>query len=305
MSRLRRHFAGGIDPVITAAAIGMKPDKWQQDVLRSPHKRDLLVVHRQGGKSATAAVAAVDVAVYEPNSLVLVVSPSQRQSQELFRTILSLYRALDRPVPAESENALSISLDNGSRIVALPADATTIRGYSAVKLLIVDEAAFVPDDTMAAVRPMLAVSSGRMLAMSTPFGRRGWFYGASESQEWRVTTVTADKCPRISAEFLAAERQALGEWRYKQEYECQFVDIAGLMFSTDDIDAIFTAGELGAIEPGALFGSTRPTRIAPPVLLHRKPATPRCRSLEGHFWKDAYCIHCGIDQPALASVGAA
>jgi hypothetical protein len=172
-----------------------------------------------------------------------------------------------------------------------------------VKLLIVDEAAFVPDDTMAAVRPMLAVSSGRMLAMSTPFGRRGWFYEASKSQEWRVTTVTADQCPRISAEFLADERRALGEWRFKAEYECQFVDLGGLMFSTDDIAAIFTAGELGAIGPGALYGPARPARIAIPRL--PRPRSVRCRSHEGHFWKDASCIHCGTDQPSLVSAGAA
>lgn len=111
--------------------MGLDPDPWQWDVLRNPHQRELLVVHRQRGKSVTAAVAAVHQALFDPGSLTLVVSPSQRQSQELFRTMLLLYRALGRPVPDEAENALSIALENGSRIIALPGDnATTIRGYS-------------------------------------------------------------------------------------------------------------------------------------------------------------------------------
>lgn len=303
VARIARYVAGGADPVKLAARVGMDCDKWQRKVLRVPHQRDLLVIHRQGGKSATAAVAAMDKALYEAGSLVLVVSPSQRQSQELFRTILALYRSLGRPISAETENALSLTLDNGSRIVALPADAVTIRGYSAVTLLIIDEAAFVSDDTMAAVRPMLAVSNGRILAMSTPFGRRGFFFDASKSPDWRVTTVTADECPRISPEFLESERRALGEWRFKMEYLCEFTDINGLMFSSDDIAAIFTAGELGAIEPGALFATTRtekrpwkPKVVARPV---------KCRRSSGHFWHQGHCTHCGIDRPSLVSVDGA
>ncbi|HUY56623.1 MAG TPA: terminase family protein [Candidatus Micrarchaeaceae archaeon] len=299
MSRLLRHLAGGLDPVILARNIGMECDPWQAKVLRDPHKRELLVVHRQGGKSTVAAVAAVHCALYDPGALVLVVSPSQRQSVELFRVMLALYRSLGRPVPPEAENALSVILENGSRVVALPADATTIRGYSACRLLIVDEAAFVPDDTIAAVRPMLAVSNGRMLAMSTPFGRRGWFWEASESREWRRTTVTADNCPRISKAFLEAERAALGDWRYRQEYLCEFTDLAGRMFASADLEAIFEAGRLGAVPPGALFtGLTEPARlevIDAPMPLH--PEVGQCPDPtfdHHHAWRDGRCLACGV-----------
>lgn len=299
MTRLSQHLAGALDPVRLAKRIGMDCDEWQAEVLRKPHQRELLIVHRQGGKSATAAVAACHCAIYTPGALVLVVSPSQRQSQELFRTILTLYRSLGRPVPSESENALSITLENGSRIVALPADASTIRGYSSVRLLIVDEAAFVPDETMAAVRPMLAVSSGRMLAMSTPFGRRGWFYEASKSREWRVTTVTADKCKRISPEFLAAERKALGDWRFKQEYLCIFVDISGMMFASDDINAIFTTDELDALEGGPLFSETVAKRRATPALNPARQQLQRASrycSGPNHIYKDNICVFCRAEK---------
>lgn len=297
--RLTRHVSGGLDPVVLARRIGLEADEWQQEVLRSPHPRELLIVHRQGGKSATAAVAAVHCALYRPDSLVLVVSPSQRQSQELFRTVLTLYRGLGRPVEAESENALSMTLENGSRVVALPADATTIRGYSAVNLLIVDEAAFVGDDTMAAVRPMLAISDGRMMAMSTPFGRRGWFFEASKSSEWRVTKITADQCPRITPEFLAAERNALGDWRFRQEYMCEFVDVAGMMFTTDDIDAMFGGGDLGALADDPFFGRQPAVSVLPPPA-----ASSQCpRRRDGHYWHIGQCIHCGTNKPLLTAGG--
>lgn len=304
MTRLASHFAGALDPVRLASKIGMECDDWQKNVLRLPHQRELLVVHRQGGKSVTPSVAAVHDALYTPRALVLVVSPSLRQSQELFRTILTLYRSLGRPVASESENSLSLTLENGSRIIALPADSTTIRGYSKVTTLIIDEGAFVMDDTMAAVRPMLAVSSGRILALSTPFGRRGWFYEASKSSEWRVTTVTAYECPRISPEFLAAERAALGEWRFRQEYLCEFLDLAGQMFSTDDIDAMFTAGQLGALEPGALFSSApRPAHFPAISTSSRTSLDPKSPWCKGHIWRNGRCGFCGTAQPALTTSG--
>jgi hypothetical protein len=243
-------------------------------------------------------VAAVHAALFDPGALVLVVSPSQRQSAELFRTMLTLYRSMGRPLPAEAENALSITLENGSRIVALPADPVTIRGYAACRLLIVDEAAFVSDDTMAAVRPMLSVSHGRMLAMSTPFGRRGWFWEASKSREWRVTTVTADQCPRISAVFLEAERSALGDWRYRQEYCCEFTDLAGRMFASTDIDAAFAIGQLGAVPPGALFGGPHePARLRIVEAVGPSVTTSCPYSDNGHhFWNEGHCEKCHTRQ---------
>jgi len=300
------HISGGLDPVTLAAQIGMRCDPWQAQVLREPHQRELLVVHRQGGKSATAAVAAVHAALYQ-KALVLVVSPSQRQSQELFKTILVLYRSLGRPVPSESENALSITLENGSRVVALPADAVTIRGYSAAKLLIIDEAAWVSDETLAAVHPMLAVSNGRMLAMSTPYGRRGWFYEASKSRDWRVTTVTAEQCPRkhpngelvFSPEYLEAARATLGDWTFRQEFLCEFTDVAGMMFRSADIDAMFDDPAPKLSAGAGAFGAPLARRALPaprPVRL-REPA---CR---GHLFRDNRCMLCNWVRPVLAAAG--
>jgi Terminase-like family. len=241
VSRIATDIARCLDPVQLAEGVGMDPDPWQGAVLRSDHPRIALNAARQTGKSVTCATKAVHVAVYEPGSLILLLSPSQRQSAELFKKTTVVYRSLGRPVPAESENALSLTLENGSRVVSLPGTEGTVRAYSAVRLLLVDEAARVPDDTIAAVRPMLAVSGGQLIALSTPFGRRGWFYEMWEhgGPTWQRYEVKAEECPRISPEFLEEERKALGEWFFASEYLCQFGDAQAAVFSAAEIEALF------------------------------------------------------------------
>lgn len=240
MSRLAVDLARSLDPVRLAEAVGMRPDGWQRDVLRSDHPRMLLNCSRQSGKSTTVAILATHRAVYSPGSLILCLSPSLRQSQELFRKVLTVYRGLGRPVPAESENALSLTLESGSRVVSLPGTEGTIRAYSAVRLLLVDEAARVPDETLAAVRPMLAVSGGQLVALSTPYGARGWWHAAwaEGGSTWQRVRIPASECPRISPEFLAEERAALGEWFYRQEYGCEFLSAESAAFDPEWLDQI-------------------------------------------------------------------
>jgi hypothetical protein len=124
-------------------------------------------------------------------------------------------------------------------VVSLPGEERTIRGYSGVNLLVIDEAARVPDALYYSVRPMLAVSGGSLVALSTPFGKRGWFYEEwGGSNAWERVKVTAAECPRIPADFLAEERLSLGDRWYRQEYECSFEDTISAVFLSEDIAAM-------------------------------------------------------------------
>lgn len=240
MSGLGSHLAAGLDPVVLAERVGMKPQDWQARVLRSTSDRLLLNCSRQAGKSTIASLLGLHCAVYEPGSLVLILSPSERQSKELFRKCLVAYRSLGRPVPSEAENRLSLELENGSRVVSLPGTAGTIRGFSNVAMLIIDEAAQVEDDIYLTVLPMLAVSGGRLIAMSTPFGRRGWFYDAWQSDGWEKIHVPADQVAHIRPEFLAEARASMGSWWFRQEYDCEFMDAATAVFGSEDIEKLFS-----------------------------------------------------------------
>lgn len=236
-------LASALDPVIFARRAGIEPDSWQADVLRSPARRVLLNCSRQSGKSTTTALLALHQAIYEPGSLILLLSPSLRQSAELFRTLAGLYAATGATVPSKAESALRLELENGARVISLPAKEATIRGYAGVNLLVIDEAARVPTALYSAVRPMLATSGGRLIALSTPYGSRGWWFDAWRSIEpWERYEVPATDCPRIPAAFLEEERRTIGEWWYSQEYLCQFLDAESAAFRRVDIDNAFSDG---------------------------------------------------------------
>src|SRR6516165_8009298 len=91
---LATDLACALDPARLMAACGMPPDPWQRDLLRSSASRMLLLASRQSGKSAVCACLALHRAVYQPGSLILLLSPSLRQSQELFKKVQDAYRAL-------------------------------------------------------------------------------------------------------------------------------------------------------------------------------------------------------------------
>jgi hypothetical protein len=188
-----------------------------------------------------SALVALHRAIYHPGSLILCLAPALRQSQELFGKIVGFYRELGRPVAPQGERKLSLELENGSRIVTLPGTEKTIRGFSGVDLLIVDEAFRVADELYYATRPTLAVSGGRLIMMSTPWGCRGVFHQEwVEGIGWERYEIPASECPRISEAFLEEERKTLGPWWFAQEYECRFMDTVDQVFATEVIHKAIT-----------------------------------------------------------------
>lgn len=221
-----------LDPPRILEAQGLTPDPWQRRLLLAPQRQLLLNCSRQSGKSRTVSVLALHTALFRPDSLTLLVSPSLRQSGELFRKVLEGYHAVGAFVPATTVTQTRLELSNGSRVVSLPGREDTIRSFGGVNLLIIDEAARVPDDLYRAVRPMLAVSNGRLVCLSTPFGRRGFFHRewTDHAAPWQRFQVPWRDCPRIAAAFIDDERRALGESWVRQEYECSFEALEGLVY---------------------------------------------------------------------------
>jgi Terminase large subunit, T4likevirus-type, N-terminal len=231
----------GLDRLAFARRAGIEPDKWQVDVLRSEAPGILLNCSRQSGKSHVGALIGAWTALYDPGP-VLCVSRIQGQAQLLFRSLVNIWQRVGEPVPADAESRMYLELRNGSRVAALPGAEESIRGWSAVKLLLIDEASRVPDPLYRALRPMLATSAGRQIAMSTPFGKRGWWYEAIQDRAqsgWLYVELPAEDCPRISPEFLAEERRTMGYWWYEQEYGCRFLDAQAQVFRSEDIEAAF------------------------------------------------------------------
>lgn len=235
-------LARAFDQVLLARDCGIEPDPWQADLLRSDAKRVLMCCSRQSGKTTVAVLLALHTALYTSASLSLIVSPSQRQSSEVFRTWLQLYHRLHNVPPLAQESALRCQLANGSRVLALPGSERTTRGYAGADLVVIDEAARIDDALLAALRPTMATKNdARLVALSTPFGKRGWFHDAWHGDEsWHRVRVPASECPRISAEFLAEELRELGAQRYAEEYDLAWLDPTESVFPASIIDAAFS-----------------------------------------------------------------
>ena len=222
--------------------LGFTPDVNQRRVLTSRKKRGVLNCTRQWGKSTITAARAVYEASRHAESLTLVVSPSGRQSGEFVRKAAGFAQRLGIRPKGDGDNEMSLEFPNQSRIIGLPGSEATIRGFSAVSLLLVDEAARVSDELYMAIRPMLAVSSGTLWLMSTPFGQRGFFYEtwAKGGEEWERIRVPAAECPRIEGKFLEEERAAMGERWYRQEYECEFTGTVNGVFERETVERALT-----------------------------------------------------------------
>lgn len=244
MDALSDDLAAALDPAYFSNRAGIVPDPWQAQLLRSPKQNIIVNCSRQSGKSTITAVLASYTATYIPNSLTLLLGPSERQAKELLRKVKAIFAALGQTVEqAVDESVLKLEFANGARIEALPGKEGTIRGFSGVTLLIVDEASRVGDDLYQAVRPMLAVSGGRIVLLSTPFGRRGFFFHEWENggERWERLQVTAAQCPRIDPDWLAQEQAAIGAWWFRQEYGCEFVATDDQLYDYDLVTSAMSA----------------------------------------------------------------
>jgi len=239
---IHKDLQRALDPVEFSRYIGIEPDEWQADVLRYEGKRLLLNCSRQSGKSTTTAIKGLHTAIYRPRSLILLVSPSLRQSQELFRKVKDGFDIMEARPGLLEDNKLSMQLVNGSRIISLPSDQATVRGFSGVTMILEDEAAQVQDEFYYAILPMLIVNNGVFIAMTTPYGKRGHFFNewTDGGDDWKRVRTTAEQCPRISPDELERQRRSLGSMFFRQEFNCEFVETVNQVFGYDMVQEAFS-----------------------------------------------------------------
>ena len=233
------------DPVAFAKLIGFEPFDYQAKLLRDASKRMVACWGRQTGKSTTTALKALHFAFANPNKTILIVSPSERQSQLMFAKIRRFLHAevrlsngrKVRPLEASivRETQGLIELTNGSVIIPLPCSPDKIRGYTA-DLVIIDEAAFVPEEVITSiVMPMLAATDGTLIMLSTPWSKDHIFYRAfsGEVEGWSVHHVPSSKCPLIKPSFLEAQKRIMTEAEFKRECLAEFVEEEACYFPMD------------------------------------------------------------------------
>ena len=225
------------DPAQLMVDAGFIPDPWQAEFLRSDDLRNLILCGRQIGKSLAVALKALGTALTMPNSTVIVVAPIEPQANELLRKVLTCFNAIGRPMRLVREAVTTLEFGNGSRVLALPGRERSVHSYTAT-LLIIDEAARVPDEVYHGASPQLSASKGKLVALSTAFSKSGWFFKEfTEGEGFRRWSITAYDCPRHTPEFLAHERRSMGERWFSMAYLNLFGDDVAAVFSTEDITA--------------------------------------------------------------------
>ena len=243
------------DPAALMADAGFSPDPWQREFLNNPGRWNLLLCARQVGKSSVVSVLALHTALTKPGSTTIIIAPIEPQANELLRKVATAYNRIGRPVPTKREAVTTLEFANGARVTALPGKERSVHSYTA-DLLIIDEAARVPDAVYHGASPQLSASGGRLVALSTAFSKSGWFYREwTEGVGFHKSSITARECPRHTAEFLDREKRSMGERWFGMAYLNEFGDDVAAVFSTDDIRRAVSADVL------PLFGPPQPAEV--------------------------------------------
>lgn len=231
-----------LDPTAMLRLVGITPYPWQRRLLESTHSQLQILAARQTGKSMSMGCLVANAMMVEVPAFCIVMAQNEEKSKEfLYKKVRPLLVAAGARFAPGGDLKTSLTLANGSRLLAVAESEKGVRGYSDVNLLVLDEASRIPDETCMTCRPMLAASKGRLVAGSTPFGKRGWFFEEWQrgGDDWHRESVTAYESPHYSREFLARERESMGERWFAQEYENNFVDAVGSVFAEADIRAAF------------------------------------------------------------------
>ena len=217
-----RETAYRIDPALwVCEVLGVTPTAWQQQFLRAPRGASILALTaRQVGKTTTASWAIAHAMIFTPGSLSVIACPAQRQSAEAVRRAREMLVTVGAEL--KSDNVYGLELKNGSRVLALPGSDDFIRGLTVDGWIVADEAARLPEDMIAALRPMRARRpEARFAMLSTAWSRSDpfWTAWANDDPSWMRLQATADTDGTLfAADFLEQERRSLGEDAFKREY---------------------------------------------------------------------------------------
>jgi SAM-dependent methyltransferase len=216
-----RELAYRIDPALwVREVLKIKPAAWQQQFLRAPRGAQIIALTaRQVGKTTAAAWAIAHAMLFATAELNVIACPAQDQSKEAVRRVKEILVKVGAKL--KTDNVYALELDNGSRVLALPGSDDSIRGLTVDGWIVADEAARLPEEMIAALRPMRARRpEARFVMLSTAWSRTDPFWTVWDNGDpsWMRLKATADVCGLYSAEKLEQERRALGEAAFKREY---------------------------------------------------------------------------------------
>ena len=248
---LRLHLFKSDTVLWSKKALDLDLDPWQRKLVHvPPGGRAIALVHRQSGKTTAASVATSHHMKFGPDgSTSLVLAPTMRQSAEAIRRIRGLL--LKSGAKLTADNAHSLQLENGSRVLGLPGqDDAGIRGLTVDGILIVDEAARVGDALFQAAMPMVLrhARKARVMLLSTAWAKQGFFYklwSEGDPEDWVKIEARIDECRHLTPDDIDRERRAMPAAVFAREYENVFDSLETRFFGADALAAAFGDNVLG------------------------------------------------------------
>ena len=238
----------------------MKLDDWQEEILKA-EGNILLCTGRQVGKTTIFAAKAAERLVNQKNCRIVAVSLTEDQAF-LMRFMVEdylkkNYKAYLKVPKKKKPTKNKINLNNGSSYIVRPVGNTgdAVRGFTA-DVLIVDEAAYMPELMWIAAKPTLLTTGGDIWLCSTPHGKKGYFYECFENKAgrfkvWHISSEEViterpitegwTETKRVEAmKILEEEKKEMSELQYAQEYLGKFVEDLMRYFPDELIDKVCT-----------------------------------------------------------------
>jgi phage terminase large subunit len=223
--------------------------------------KTLIPTHNTSAVAVKCLHLAMFASQFDP-ATILLFAPAGKQTDEVVHELHNFYTALGRPVARKTDKISQLDFNNGSRIIPFASNEASARSFTPT-MIVIDEGSRVEDSLYAALTPMMALGKAKMIVLSTPAGKRGWFYkewSGGGADDWSRVKVTADDCPRISKSFLLQERKSHGDSYVEQEYFCSFTQQEGLVYPTFERNIIEPCSILKArAVAGVDFGWNNPS----------------------------------------------
>lgn len=194
------------------------------------HRYNIVLKSRQTGISTLTAGYSLWKMIFNQDYNVLVIAIKQEVAKNLVTKVRVMYDNLPSwlKVATQEDNKLSLRLVNGSQVKAIPSSPDAGRS-EALSLLVIDEAAFVPDinEIWASATPALS-TGGSCIALSTPNGVGNWFHqqwvGAEEqTNEFNPIYLHWTVHPERDQRWRDEQSKVLGEKLASQECDCDFI----------------------------------------------------------------------------------
>jgi len=224
------------------------------------NRRVIVKAGRQVGKTTMVVGYILWYILFNEDKFVAILANKAPTAREILNRIKIAYEALPLWLQqgVRTWNKGDIELENNCRVMATSTASSAIRGYS-ISLLYLDEFAFVPsniaDEFFTSVYP--TISSGtqsKILISSTPNGMnhyyRMWTEAAEGQNGFKHIEANWRQVPGRDQAWADDQRRILGEEKFLQEMECEFMGSAGTLLSAAALKSLAFVKPLHTSENG-------------------------------------------------------